>query len=157
MGLVALVRHADAGSRAEWDDDDDTLRPLTRKGIRQAEALAGALRTIEFTRLGSSSYLRCVQTFEPLGAALGLRIGLEPALAEGAPREATLTLIGAAGADGPVALCSHGDVIGGVCELLVERGLVDPDGVELRKGSTWLLRVEDGEIAAARYLPPPRV
>jgi 8-oxo-(d)GTP phosphatase len=150
-GLVALIRHADAGDRAAWVDDD-SLRPLTRKGGRQAEALVQTLGMIPFARLLSSPHLRCLQTLEPLAAALALPIEHVDALVEGAPATATLALLDELG-DAQAALCTHGDVIANVCDMLVARGLVAPEHVELRKASTWLLRTEEGSIVQARYVP----
>jgi 8-oxo-dGTP diphosphatase len=153
-GLVALVRHGDAGDRAEWDDID-ILRPLTRKGVRQAEMLVRVLGGISFERLVSSPYLRCVQTLEPLARALTLPIEPNRALAEGAPVGATLELFRKLG-DASCVLCSHGDVVGSVCEVMVASGVISEDQVKLRKASTWLLRTERGTIVQAGYIPPPR-
>ena len=40
--IVLLVRHARAGDRDAWEDDD-RLRPLDKKGWKQAEGLVGLL------------------------------------------------------------------------------------------------------------------
>ena len=82
---IFVVRHAKAGSRHEWDGDDDTERPLTKPGRRQAAALAARLAGEQVTGLWSSPYVRCVQTIEPLAEVLGLDIVTDPRLAE-APR-----------------------------------------------------------------------
>ena len=65
--IVLLVRHARAGDREKWEGDD-RLRPLDRKGRRQAEGLVELLAEYPIERLLSSQYLRCIQTFEPLAA-----------------------------------------------------------------------------------------
>ena len=49
-GPIYLVRHAKAGHRERWTDDDE-LRPLTKKGVQQAEALVELFRDQPFTRL----------------------------------------------------------------------------------------------------------
>ena len=64
-GPIYLVRHAKAGHRERWTDDDE-VRPLTKKGWRQAKALVELFDTQPFARLVSSRYVRCVQTLEPL-------------------------------------------------------------------------------------------
>ena len=81
---IFVVRHAKAGSRHDWAGDDDTQRPLTKPGRRQAAALAERLAGEPISGLWSSPYLRCVQTIEPLAAARGLAIVAEPRIAEGA-------------------------------------------------------------------------
>src|SRR5439155_1800023 len=71
--MLALVRHADAGSRHDWDGDD-AERPLTRRGRRQASRLVELLAPYPVSRIVSSRAARCVQTVEPLAAARRLSI-----------------------------------------------------------------------------------
>lgn len=136
-----LVRHTKAGKRSQWDGDD-RLRPVTGSGRRQAEAIAAWIAPLSPTALLTSPYLRCRQSLEPLAQATGLAILDHCALAEGAPPEGALALIAAA-PDGTV-LCSHGDVIDGVVELLQHSGavLVDPP-VTVRKGTTVVIDAHD--------------
>jgi 8-oxo-dGTP diphosphatase len=140
--LVFLVRHARAGERARWAGDD-RLRPLDRKGRRQADALVAPLAGYWITRLVSSPYLRCVQTLEPLAARLSAPVEPDPALAEGATAEEALALIGRLG-PGPVVLCTHGDVM----EALVGAGQ------PTEKGAAWVLALGDGAVEPIRYWPP---
>src|SRR5581483_1953225 len=140
---VLLVRHARAGDRAGWAGDD-RLRPLDRRGRRQAEALAPLLAERGVTRLLSSPYVRCVQTFVPAAAALGLELERTDALAEGARGEDVLRLLRSVEGGVP-ALSTHGDVI---AELL------GPDA-EAKKGSFWELDLAADELSARAYFPPP--
>ena len=68
---ILLVRHAVAASRSKWDGDD-RLRPLTKRGQRQALDLVSQLSEQPVHRVLSSPYLRCVDTVAPL--ARGRRI-----------------------------------------------------------------------------------
>jgi broad specificity phosphatase PhoE len=146
-----VVRHAKAGSRRRFEGDD-TLRPLSRPGRAQADGLVKLLARFEIGRLYTSPYVRCVQTLEPLAAHLGLAIEPDEGLTEGADWTNALKLVEQA--KRPIAFCSHGDVIGDLMHHLAMRGVpLDDDRIE--KGSTWVLRVEDGEVVKARYLPPP--
>lgn len=111
-----LVRHASAGDRDEWDGDD-RLRPLDDRGRRQAEKLVELLRPFDVRRVVSSPYVRCVETVEPLGAALGLSVESEERLAEGAGR-AALELLQE---DGTVC-CTHGDVVDDVLGHGLKKG-----------------------------------
>ena len=83
MGVAYLVRHAKAGDRSDWSGDD-RLRPLTKSGQRQAEALADMLDGEPIDRILSSGYLRCLQTVEPLGARRTLSVEPIKDLEEGA-------------------------------------------------------------------------
>jgi 8-oxo-dGTP diphosphatase len=122
------------------------------KGWKQAEALADLLTGVE--RVLSSPYLRCRQTLEPLAARIGVAIADDPRLAEGTPIAEALALITAAGP--PAAMCTHGDLVVGLVDHLIERRLVTPTETGGSKASTWKLEIEKGEITSAQYLPPPR-
>lgn len=154
MTPLYLLRHAKAKDREKWTEPDH-LRPLTKEGWRQAEALVDLYADQEFTRLLSSPNVRCVQTLEPLAKARGLPLETADELAEGAPLEATYELMRSVAADGPAPLCTHGDIVQHVLEDLQRRNVPLQGTLELRKGSTWVLEMAVGEITRARYLPPP--
>jgi 8-oxo-dGTP diphosphatase len=148
---VLLIRHAHAGKRGNGADDE--RRPLSSKGLRQAAAIAERYRGLALTRTVTSPYLRCVETIVPLALAGGTDVEELDDIAEGAGSAAALALIEQAAS--PIALCTHGDVIGEVLALLDRRGVpLDADG--LAKGSTWELTVADGVVTAGHYVAPPR-
>jgi 8-oxo-dGTP diphosphatase len=149
---VYVVRHARAGSRSAWKGADD-LRPLTKAGRRQAEALVEPLAGEGVTRIVSSPYVRCRQTVEPLAQLLRLPVDLSDALTEGAPLAEELRLIEKVGDEQSV-LCTHGDMIGALLDHLRERQ-VPVVGDSYEKGSTWALDVHAGTIVGARYFAPP--
>jgi phosphohistidine phosphatase SixA len=152
---VYLLRHAKSKAREKWTAPDD-LRPLTKAGWRQAEALVELYADAEFTRLLSSPFVRCVQTLEPLARARSLPLETADELAEGAAAlEATYELMRAVAVNGPAPLCTHGDVVQNVLDDLQRRSVPLEGPLELHKGSTWVLDLVDGEIARGRYLPPP--
>jgi 8-oxo-(d)GTP phosphatase len=151
---VFFVRHAKAGDRDKWDAPDE-LRPLTRPGRAQAEALAGVLAKRHPVVVVSSPYVRCVETLQPLGATLGLPVQDADALAEGASAEEALALLGAAATFGPAVACTHGDVQQWVIESLAETGVSLSSPQRFAKGSTWELALERGRFMSGRYIPPP--
>ena len=138
---LLLIRHASAGDRAAWVGDD-RLRPLDKRGRRQAAALVAALAPYSVAGLLTSPYLRCVQTVLPLAAALGLPLQERAELTEGSG-DAVLRLLPTLLPE--TALCTHGDVI----ETLVGAGRAK------KKGSVWLLELRDGTVEPVAYLPPP--
>lgn len=146
---VLLVRHADAGDGDAWEAPDH-LRPLSVKGIRQAEALVFALADLAVERVLSSPYLRCTQTVEPLALVRGVPLDVGDALAEGSGSAAVALVRRLAGS--PVALCTHGDVIG---EILA--AVAPPGPWRMKKGSVWILEADpgSGRYVEARYLPRP--
>jgi 8-oxo-dGTP diphosphatase len=153
MPTLYFVRHAKAGSRSRWEDDD-RVRPLSKSGFRQAEALATLLAPTAISAIWSSPYLRCVQTVEPLARARRLKIQETRHLAEGARLKGAYRLIEDPEIDDAV-LCTHGDVIQELVDDLIRRRIVKASQMALDKGSTWVVEVEDGSPVGARYLPAP--
>ncbi len=149
-----LLRHAQAGSRATWDGTDDTRRPLTSQGRRQAADLVGLLVDLPIDRVLSSPYLRCVETVAPLTARLGMPLEITEALAEG-PEDDALALVRSLGSAN-VLMCSHGDIIPALLDTFrrVDRLDLGTDP-RCQKGSVWML--EPGPVFdKAVYLPPPK-
>jgi 8-oxo-dGTP diphosphatase len=148
-----LVRHAKAGKRSQWDDDD-SLRPLVAEGVRQSEVIAEAIAPLHPTALFSSPYLRCMQTLEPLGKAVGLPVVAHELLAEGVDFIGTVDWMHTL-ADGAV-MCSHGDVIPEVIDALERRGMEVSGFRESRKGSVWVLERHNNVFTGGHAWPPPR-
>jgi len=148
---VYLVRHAKAGSRRNWSGDD-AQRPVSRPGRRQATQLAKALSGAGISRIVSSPFVRCIQTVEPLAAAVGLPVDVSDALAEGA-RDAEAVALFDKLARENVVLCSHGDVIGDLLMHLADHGIRLED-FRLEKGSVWVIECEQGRPVSARYVSP---
>jgi 8-oxo-dGTP diphosphatase len=128
-----LLRHASAGHRTRWDGHD-LSRPLDSRGRRQAEELVEILVSLGVRRVISSPYVRCVETVEPLAAALGVQVEEDDRLAEGEEDSARELL-----REDGVVCCTHGDV----AEALIGRGL--------KKGAAVVLRA--GEVVQAISAP----
>ena len=149
---MLLIRHAQAGNRKDWKGDD-VLRPLSERGLRQARRLVTSLDGWGVQRILSSPYTRCQETVNPLAKALGIKVEVVEALAEGHGAEA-LVLVRTL-AHEKVALCTHGDVIP---DVLVP--LADEDRLDLgphprqAKGSVWVLETSGDLFTKATYLPP---
>jgi 8-oxo-dGTP diphosphatase len=124
-----LLRHASAGDREYWDGDD-FHRPLDARGRRQAAELVELLRPFKVHRVLSSPYVRCIETVEPLAAALDLPVELNDRLTEGAGPGAGLLLH----EDG-VVCCTHGDIIESVLGRGLKKGafVVMDDGDDVRE------------------------
>jgi 8-oxo-dGTP diphosphatase len=148
-----FVRHAKAGSRSHWVGDD-RLRPLSKKGLKQAQELVEVFEQYRISDVFSSPYLRCVQTVEPLASARRVTVQETPALAEGSGFENTLRFAIDHELDNAV-LCTHGDVVWELVEYLVERRIVKPSQQGFDKASTWLVELEAGVAKSAQYIPAP--
>ncbi len=150
---IYLVRHGRAGDRNKWQGPDD-LRPLSKGGRRQAQALVEQLADRPIGRVVSSPCVRCRQTVEPLAEQRRLPVDLADALAEGAPLAESLRLVEKVTPEEAV-LCTHGDVLGNLLAHYEQRDVPLGADVRLEKGSTWELEIAEGEVVAARYHPPP--
>ncbi|HKV87374.1 MAG TPA: phosphoglycerate mutase family protein [Candidatus Dormibacteraeota bacterium] len=153
MGTFYVVRHAKAGSRGHWTGDD-RLRPLSKKGLKQAQALVDVLKPFPIASIASSPFLRCVQTAEPLGKAHGIEVQQSESLAEGHGLEGAMRFMGDPKLDHAV-LSTHGDIVWELVEELVKRHVIKPGDGGFEKGSTWVVVIESGSPVRARYLPAP--
>lgn len=149
-----LVRHAKAGSRSEWTGDD-RIRPLSKSGWRQSEALGERLVAEQPSALVTSPYLRCRQTLEPLARLTDLDIVDDERLAEAGRFEHVLALITSL-PDGAV-LCSHGDLIPDTIAAIERRGCTIQTPPDWRKATVWLIEHVDGDWISARVEAPPNV
>jgi 8-oxo-(d)GTP phosphatase len=154
---LALVRHGHAGRKDQWRRADK-LRPLTSRGLRQAEALCELLVAFKPVSIISSPHVRCIQTVQPLADRLGLEIERSRALTPNAPKKALALVreLSASGTRGGVVLCTHGEIMGSV---LAELSKADGVRVERRlpglKGCVWYLNFRSGRLVEARYEGPP--
>jgi broad specificity phosphatase PhoE len=151
---IHLVRHAKAGDRSLWKQDD-WLRPLSRAGRAQARGILEELHDARFDRVLSSPYLRCIETVAPIAASRRLPIEPDEALAEGGNLDTVFAIVRKHIGTGAL-LCSHGDVIPAVLESLAASGIdLGPDP-RCPKGCTWVLEADGGsEVTRVSYLPPP--
>lgn len=153
MRTFYVVRHAKAGSREKWSGDD-RKRPLTKKGIKQAQDLVDVLAPYPVAAIYSSPYLRCVQTVQPLGKRLRQKVEQSVSLAEGHALAGLHEFLDDEDLDNAV-LCTHGDIVWELVEDLVRRKILRAGEGGYDKGSTWILNVDGTKIAKARYLPAP--
>ena len=154
MSVVHVVRHAKAKNRVEWTEPDE-LRPLTKRGRRQAAGLAERLRDEGPTRLVSSPYLRCVQTLDELARALDLPIETTELLAEGASGASALDLVLTLSRSESVVCCTHGDVLFDLMHEVTAAGVTLDGPRDAPVASTWALDVVDGRVVGARFVERP--
>jgi 8-oxo-dGTP diphosphatase len=152
---VHLVRHAKAKNRAEWTAPDD-LRPLTKRGRREAAALAERLLSEGLGRLVSSPFTRCVQTFEPLAQALDLAIETTDQLAEGADGPLALELLVSLSGTESIACCTHGDVLYDIVRSVAAAG-VRLDGPPAPPvASIWVLEIDGERVVGGTFVDRPQ-
>ena len=151
---IYLLRHAKAGDRDTWCDND-RLRPLSGRGHRQARLLVELLEDASFERVLSSPFVRCMETVVPIAGVRGRSVEPVDALAEGARLDETLALVRKHAASGAL-MCTHGDVMPMLLDYYASSGVDIPSVREWPKGCTWILDTDStGEVVRARFLPAP--
>jgi phosphohistidine phosphatase len=149
-----LLRHADAGDPEAWHGDD-AARPLSEKGVRQAERLGRHLAAIGFEpdSILSSPKIRARQTADIVGRAVGREVTLEDRLA-GAVRPDLVAAIlrDASGPNAPVLVGHDPDF----SELLAE--LTGAPNLTMKKGALARIDLPAGVRPGSgvlRWLLPP--
>lgn len=153
-GTIYLIHHAWAGKRSAADVED-WRRPLDSRGKKQMKLLRDRLMAHPITRIGSSNYVRCVDTVKPFAKRLGVPLEMEAALVEGSHPHRIVGLIAALQEESAV-LCSHGDVIEDLIGHLFAEGVPMDGPREWKKGSVWELRTIAGRVVSGTYVPPPK-
>lgn len=157
LGEIVLVRHADAGDRNLFDGPD-YLRPLTPKGEWQAVKIAEYLATLAPGRIVSSRATRCLSTVVPIARTWSLEIEEIDALFEGSDprtafrelRELHIETLGT------LVACSHGDIIPGIVELLVDSGVPHAAIPKIKKGAIVELTLGGEQVTQMRFIESPR-
>jgi phosphohistidine phosphatase len=131
---LLLWRHAEAWDASE-DQPEDMLRPLSPRGIKQAQRMAKWLdqHLPEGVRILSSPALRCESTV----AALRRKYKLCPELSPVGDAQALLALAQWPDARTPVLIVGHQPTLGQVAAKLLG---MPTQGLSVRKGSVWWLR-----------------
>jgi phosphohistidine phosphatase SixA len=152
-----LLRHADAGVRADWAGIDD-WRGLTRLGWEQAEEVAARLGGLPLRRVLSSPSLRCRQTVVPLARGLVLDVEPQPELAINADPDRLLSLLRDPETASAV-LCTHRETLEALFRnLALAHTVVPASDPPMEKAAAWLLRgvVGDRNGVQLRSLPGQR-
>lgn len=152
---VIYVRHGRAHERKNWAGRDE-LRPLDKKGRRQAEFLTTELLPFKPERVYAALPDRCRDTVIPLASELDCPVVIDESFGdsiwESSPDMARARFDSVVAEGGVSVICAQGDVIPGMIADLAERaGLTLKDGVPCKKGSAWVLGFRGGELHTADY------
>lgn len=158
---VILIRHAKAHDRQGWAGDDN-LRPLAKKGRRQAELLVAELQGYGPTAIYSAEPVRCQHTAEPLAQDLELPVTVDERFGDLAyeqdPAEGARALMDIAQQAGPrsiTAVVSQGTAIPGIIEALLKPANVEIEDLRVKKSSAWVLHLAKDKLLGADYLASP--
>ena len=149
-----LLRHADAGDPEKWQGDDSE-RPLSEKGVRQAERLGRHLKSVEFEpdAIISSPKVRALQTAEIVARALGVSATTDDRLAGSLDPSSVAALLRDAGGPGKPVIVGHDPDFS---ELLAE--LTGAPNLTMKKGAIARVDLAGGIKSGSgvlRWLLPP--
>jgi 8-oxo-dGTP diphosphatase len=154
--VLSVVRHAEAGDRERFVGDD-SLRPLSRQGRRQANALAKRLGESSLDLI-TSPYLRCVETLSPTSSRLRRAMMLASWLVEGEPAdEALYQLIELTGEIGGLVACTHQDVMLGMFDVAIAAGAAPSSQPIFEKAATAEFTIMSGKVVAVSFVAPPKI
>lgn len=155
---VLYIRHGRAHQRRNWGGDD-ALRPLDKKGRRQAEMLVPMLLPYKPVAVYSAEPERCQSTASPLADELGLEIVVDRLFGDEAWLENQVAcqrrfqeLVDAGGTS---VVVSQGEAIPGMIAWLSANGRLPLDEIEAKKASVWVLSFNGGQLTGADYLTSP--
>jgi phosphohistidine phosphatase len=149
-----LLRHAHAGDPAAWDGPDDR-RPLSDKGVRQAERLGRFLADIGFETdaIITSPMVRATQTAQVVAERLGKPVSEDARLAGGVTLGTLEAVFRAAGDPQRAMIVGHDPDFSELVALLC-----DGARVPMKKGALARIDVDGPLVPGAgllRWLVPP--
>lgn len=144
--VVLLVRHASAGDASAWSGADAD-RPLDERGREQARDLAALLPSYRPVKVIAAPPVRCVDTVSGVASAVGVPLQIDPLFGEDeAPADPERHLLEVVVPGAAIVVCSQGGVIPRILQALLGR----PE--HARKGSVWLLTLQQGSLVNAEGL-----
>ncbi len=145
---LLVVRHAEAVKRKAWDGDD-SVRPLTRGGAKQAAQLVRLLSAYGVSMVLSSDATRCVDTVGPYVDASGAHLVLDPVFAEETtkPRLLKERVADLLRGNQPLALCTHRPLLAPIFEA------AGTDMLGLMPAETVVLHHRDGHVVDVEQHP----
>ncbi|MBH5298809.1 NUDIX hydrolase [Corynebacterium ulcerans] len=155
---ILYVRHARAFRRSNWAGNDN-LRPLDKKGRRQAQLLAPLLEAFHPTAIYSALPDRCQQTAAPLAKALDLEVSVDATLGDegwlSAMTDSQAAFSRIIDQGGVSVVVAQGMVIPDTIAWLSASGRLPLEEIPAKKASVWILSFTNGELTGADYLASP--
>lgn len=151
---IIYVRHGRAHNRKNWAGDDN-LRPLDKKGRRQAELLVPGLLPFRPERVYSAEPVRCIHTVEPLASEMGVEVVVDELFGDIASIarmvDAQRRFMDVVAEGGVSVICAQGTVIPDTIAWLSAKGTLPIEDIPCKKGSAWVLGFNDGVLTTADY------
>lgn len=156
---LILLRHAKAIERSDWAGED-TDRPLSSVGERQAKRLLTNFLPFAVEEIHSSSAVRCYETITPMARGLGVDFFFTDSLTEEvfyknnerAGKYIDRLLVN----DYTTLVCSHNPILPTIASNFVDKFGVDVPTTKLEPGDAWVAHHVEREVVAIDFLPGPK-
>jgi len=156
---LILLRHAKAIERQEWAGED-TDRPLSSLGERQAKRLLTNFLPFAVEEIHSSSAVRCYESITPLARGLNVDFFFTDSLTEEVfhknnerPFKYVQRLLVN---DFTTLVCSHNPILPSIVSAFVDKFGVEVPSTKLEPGDAWVAHHVEREVVAIDFLPAPK-
>ena len=157
---LVLLRHAKAIERVEWAGED-TDRPLSSIGERQAKRLISSLAPYGIEEIHSSSAVRCYESITPLARAQNIDFFFTDSLSEDVykkDKERAAKYVNKLLVNNYCALvCSHNPVLPAILSSFVDKFGIEVTEVKLEPGDAWVVHHVEREVVGIDFLPAPKI
>jgi 8-oxo-dGTP pyrophosphatase MutT (NUDIX family)/phosphohistidine phosphatase SixA len=156
---LILLRHTKAIERQDWAGED-TDRPLSSIGERQAKRLLTNFLPFAVEEIHSSSAVRCYETITPMARGLGVDFFFTDSLTEEVfnknNERATKYVHRLLMNDYTTLVCSHNPILPTIVSSFVDKFGVEVPTTKLEPGDSWIAHHVEREVVAVDFLPGPK-
>lgn len=157
---LVLLRHAKAIERVEWAGED-TDRPLSSIGERQAKRLISSLAPYGIEEIHSSSAVRCYESITPIARGQNIDFFFTDSLSEDVykkDKERAAKYVNKLLVNNYSALvCSHNPVLPAILSSFVDKFGIEVTEVKLEPGDAWIVHHVEREVVGIDFLPAPKI
>ncbi len=156
---LVLLRHVKAIERSDWAGED-TDRPLSSLGERQAKRLIATLAPYGIEEIHSSSAVRCYESITPIARALNIDFFFTDTLSEEVYRkdkeQAAKYVNKLLSNNHSILVCSHNPVLPSILSSFVDKFGIEVTQTKLEPGDAWVAHHIEREVVGVDFLPAPK-
>ncbi len=157
---IILLRHAKAIKRHDFIGDD-TDRPLSELGEKQAEKLVDLYQYFGLKEIHTSDALRCLKTVEPLAKKLDVAPIIATELSEYVfhkKKEKSIDyVLHQFNQNKPVLICGHNPFLTKYFKKMVGKKWAKKFKDELEPGEAWVIYRFNGKVIRINLMQKPEI
>ena len=157
---LILLRHAKAGTRDEWQGEDDD-RPLDSYGQNQAKRLLAMYQVFNLEQIHSSDAVRCYDTVVAIAKGLNIKLEVTGKISESTFKKDKEKAFDYAKdlikLNESVLLCSHNPILPKMLNKLTKKSEVDADEGKLLPADGWVIHRIGKEVIQIDRIDSPSI